>query len=234
MATSNPIDLAADIVKSFVSNNSVPRGELAALIEAVHAAVKRLAGRRRGCPGGQRAAHARRVGSQVGHPGLSDLPGRRRTIQISAPASGDARDDAGAVSREMEPAFRLSHGRAQLRGAAVGAGEEPRARAIAPEARCHGEPSDGAQVPLRRRRAPARSRLPPSHRRAPTRSTRPRTERQASPRAGPRQEQEQEQEQGRGFARGDDETQGRSRAQSDGVGDLGETRAVDQSRAVPA
>ena len=44
MATSNPIDLAADIVKSFVSNNSVPRGELAALIEAVHAAVKRLAG----------------------------------------------------------------------------------------------------------------------------------------------------------------------------------------------
>ena len=35
----------------------------------------------------------------------------------------------------MEPAFRLSHGRAQLRGAAVGAGEEPRARAIAPEAR---------------------------------------------------------------------------------------------------
>jgi predicted transcriptional regulator len=36
--------LAADIVKSFVSNNSVPRVELAALIEAVHAAVKRLAG----------------------------------------------------------------------------------------------------------------------------------------------------------------------------------------------
>jgi predicted transcriptional regulator len=44
VATSNPIDLAADIVKSFVSNNSVPRVELAALIEAVHAAVKRLAG----------------------------------------------------------------------------------------------------------------------------------------------------------------------------------------------
>jgi predicted transcriptional regulator len=44
VATSNPIDLAADIVRSFVSNNSVPRVELAALIEAVHAAVKRLAG----------------------------------------------------------------------------------------------------------------------------------------------------------------------------------------------
>ena len=42
VTTSNPIDLAAEIVTSFVSNNSVPRSELAALIEAVHAAVKRL------------------------------------------------------------------------------------------------------------------------------------------------------------------------------------------------
>lgn len=47
MATSNPnpIDLAAEIVTSFISNNSVPRAELPALIEAVHAAVKRLAER---------------------------------------------------------------------------------------------------------------------------------------------------------------------------------------------
>jgi predicted transcriptional regulator len=43
VTTSNPIDLAAEIVTSFVSNNSVARGELPALIEAVHAAVKRLA-----------------------------------------------------------------------------------------------------------------------------------------------------------------------------------------------
>jgi len=43
VTTSNPMDLAAEIVTSFVSNNSVPRGDLAALIEAVHAAVKRLA-----------------------------------------------------------------------------------------------------------------------------------------------------------------------------------------------
>jgi predicted transcriptional regulator len=43
VTTSNPIDLAAEIVTSFVSNNCVPRGELPALIEAVHAAVKRLA-----------------------------------------------------------------------------------------------------------------------------------------------------------------------------------------------
>jgi predicted transcriptional regulator len=43
VTTSNPIDLAAEIVTSFVAKNSLPRGELPALIEAVHAAVKRLA-----------------------------------------------------------------------------------------------------------------------------------------------------------------------------------------------
>ena len=43
MTTSNPIDLAAEIVASFVAHNSLPRGELPALIETVHAAVKRLA-----------------------------------------------------------------------------------------------------------------------------------------------------------------------------------------------
>ena len=43
MATSNPIELAADIVTAFVSHNSVPRSELSALFETVHAAVKSLA-----------------------------------------------------------------------------------------------------------------------------------------------------------------------------------------------
>ena len=43
MSTVNPIDLTAEIVTAFVSNNSVPRGELSALIQTVHAAVTRLA-----------------------------------------------------------------------------------------------------------------------------------------------------------------------------------------------
>jgi MucR family transcriptional regulator, transcriptional regulator of exopolysaccharide biosynthesis len=38
----NAIELAAEVVTSFVSNNSVPRGELPALIETVYAAVRRL------------------------------------------------------------------------------------------------------------------------------------------------------------------------------------------------
>ena len=43
MSGSNPIELAAGVVAAFVSNNSVPVGELPALIQAVHASVKRLA-----------------------------------------------------------------------------------------------------------------------------------------------------------------------------------------------
>jgi len=52
VAKLNAIELAAEIVTSFVSNNSVPRGELPALIQAVYAAVTRLVA------GGETAATA--------------------------------------------------------------------------------------------------------------------------------------------------------------------------------
>jgi predicted transcriptional regulator len=44
MGTLSPIELAAELVAAFVSNNSVPTSELPALIHAVHTAVARLAG----------------------------------------------------------------------------------------------------------------------------------------------------------------------------------------------
>ena len=43
VATSDPIELAAEILTAFVANNSVPRAELAALFEGLHAALKKLA-----------------------------------------------------------------------------------------------------------------------------------------------------------------------------------------------
>ena len=42
MATSDPIELAAEILTAFVANNSVPRAALAALFEGLHSALKRL------------------------------------------------------------------------------------------------------------------------------------------------------------------------------------------------
>ena len=43
MATSDPIELAANVLSAFVANNSVPRAELPALFEGLHSALKRLA-----------------------------------------------------------------------------------------------------------------------------------------------------------------------------------------------
>jgi predicted transcriptional regulator len=42
--SSDPLGLAAEIVSAFVANNSLPRGELAALIQTVHAALTKTAG----------------------------------------------------------------------------------------------------------------------------------------------------------------------------------------------
>src|SRR3984957_5077478 len=43
MSASSPIELAGEIVAAFVSNNTLPKGELPSLILAVHTAVIRLA-----------------------------------------------------------------------------------------------------------------------------------------------------------------------------------------------
>ena len=43
MATSDPIELATEIMVAFVANNAVPRADLPALFEGLHSALKRLA-----------------------------------------------------------------------------------------------------------------------------------------------------------------------------------------------
>ncbi len=42
METSNSVELAAEVVAAFISNNPLPKSELPALIQAVHSAVERL------------------------------------------------------------------------------------------------------------------------------------------------------------------------------------------------
>ncbi len=42
--TINPVELAAEIVSAYVSNNSVPAAELAALLSDVHNAILRVSG----------------------------------------------------------------------------------------------------------------------------------------------------------------------------------------------
>jgi predicted transcriptional regulator len=50
MAKLNPVELAAEIVAAFVSNNPLPNSELPALIHAMHSAVERLAAGRESAP----------------------------------------------------------------------------------------------------------------------------------------------------------------------------------------
>ena len=42
VATSDPIELATEIMAAYVANNAVPRADLPALFEGLHAALKRL------------------------------------------------------------------------------------------------------------------------------------------------------------------------------------------------
>jgi MucR family transcriptional regulator, transcriptional regulator of exopolysaccharide biosynthesis len=50
MAKLNPVELAAEIVAAFVSNNPLPKSELPALIHAVHSAVESLVAGRESAP----------------------------------------------------------------------------------------------------------------------------------------------------------------------------------------
>src|SRR5208337_2197893 len=63
---------------------------------------------------------------KVSRAGLFDLPRGWKKIQINAASPDTTWTDARTVSREMEPAVRLSHGCAQLRGSAIGYGEKDR------------------------------------------------------------------------------------------------------------
>ena len=50
MGASRPIELAAEMVAAFVSNNPLPKSELPALIHALHATMARLAGEPNSAP----------------------------------------------------------------------------------------------------------------------------------------------------------------------------------------
>ncbi len=50
MGASSPIELAAEMVAAFVSNNPLPKSELPALIHALHATMTRLAGEPKSAP----------------------------------------------------------------------------------------------------------------------------------------------------------------------------------------
>ena len=132
MATSDPIELAADILSAFVSRNSVPRVELAALFEGLHTSLRRLTDCDVAPPGVDPPTPAVSIRKSVTpdyliclDDGLKFKSLRRHLTKLGMTPEQHR--------QKWDPAQRLSHGRVELRGATIRIGEEHRARAIAPE-----------------------------------------------------------------------------------------------------
>ena len=64
-ANANYIELTAEIVSAYVSNNTVPAGEIPSLISQVHAALARVSGKSGDAPSGAVAAGG--FGEEVDH-----------------------------------------------------------------------------------------------------------------------------------------------------------------------
>ena len=129
MPQSETLEMAAEVVAAFVSNNPVPRGELPALIQTIHdfgAALQRGGE----CRPERGAEASGSVDPQIDRAGVFDLPGGRQKVQVAETALGDPWSDAGSISREMEASRRLSCGRAKLRREAVGIGQGDRSWTI--------------------------------------------------------------------------------------------------------
>jgi predicted transcriptional regulator len=118
--------LAAEMVAAFVSNNPLPKGELPALISAVHTAVAKLAaGPESAPPQIEAKAPAVSIRKSITQDFLICLDDGKRFKSLRRHLAGLGLTP-GAVSREMEPAVRLSNGCAQLRGAAIRVSEADR------------------------------------------------------------------------------------------------------------
>ena len=128
------IELTAQIVSAYVSNNSVPADDLSALINQVHSAFSRVSS-------GQSESRceppqARDFGQEVDHARLHRLSRRRQEIQVAqAPSAHAIQHDARAIPREMGPAAGLSDGGAELRGRPLAARQADGPWPAAPAAR---------------------------------------------------------------------------------------------------
>ena len=129
MPQSEILEMAAEVVAAFVSNNPLPKGELPALIQTIHDFLARLSGGVENAAPNEEPKHPA-VDPQIDHAGIFDLPGGRQKVQVAETALGYPWPDAGSISREMEASSRLSCGRARLRRDAVGIGQSDRSWTI--------------------------------------------------------------------------------------------------------
>ena len=129
MATSDPIELATEILAAFVANNAVPRADLPALFEGLHAALKRLA------DGGE-------IAPPVVEPPTPVVPVRKSVTPDYLICLDDGRrfkslrrhlTALGMTPEQYRQKWNLPsdypHGRVELCGATISISEEHRVRA---------------------------------------------------------------------------------------------------------
>ena len=129
--STNHVELAAEIVSAYVSNNSVPSSELPTLLSDVHAAIVRV------------ASGAQPVVVEAAKPAVppkksitSDYIiclGGRPKVQVAEAAFADpVQSFPRRISGEVGPSLGLSDGRSGLRQGALGSREADGTRPAAP------------------------------------------------------------------------------------------------------
>ena len=95
------IQLTANIVSAYISNNTVSSGEIPALISQVYSALMRVS--HGAAAAGPAEAQAFCSDKTLDHARISRLSGRRKEAQIAeAPLAHPIPDDAGSISSEVE------------------------------------------------------------------------------------------------------------------------------------
>src|SRR4051794_37315955 len=130
--TPNYVELTSDVVSAYVSNNSVSRVDLPALIGSVHAA---LSGASAPAAAKEELTPPVPINKTI-RPDLHHQPRGRPPVQVHEAAPLVTRHDAGAVSDEMGLAPGLSYGGVGLFGRALCArkGARPRSEVVRAQA----------------------------------------------------------------------------------------------------
>jgi predicted transcriptional regulator len=133
--TSNSVELAAEVVAAFISNNPLPKSELPALIQAVHSAVERLGkGSENAQPQVELKAPAVPIRKSITPDFLICLEDGKQFKPLRRHLAGLGLTPE-QYREKWKAAAGLSYGRAQLRGPAISDGEKDRTRPEPAESR---------------------------------------------------------------------------------------------------
>ena len=146
------VELTAEIISAYVSNNTVVPEALPAVIADVHEALSKAA--QRIGPAEREELRPAVARQEIRHARLHRLPGGRKEVQVFEAASAHPLQSlARGIPREVGPAARLPDGCTELRGRPLAARQADGSRHAAREVGCSGSTCASADQPRSRSRA---------------------------------------------------------------------------------